>query len=256
MIPPGAPITTLVVDYGGVLTNPLLETYQSFAEDTGIPLETIAAAFAAATERHGATPMADLETGAISEEAMVARIAAELPPEVKGAGSAAELLGGRPFGELWFRGRTANPEMVALLRVVRATGRPVALLTNNVLEWRPRWRATLPVDELFDLVVDSSEEGVRKPDPEIYRRLLTRLGADPGRCLFVDDTAENLGPAAELGMHTLLFHNSAQAVKDVAVRLDLDPAAVEAALHAQADPQTGPQAGPPQAPKDPKESGR
>ncbi|WP_243740758.1 HAD family phosphatase [Streptomyces sp. 8K308] len=210
-------ITTLVCDYGGVLTNPLLETYQAFADRTGIPLETIAAAFAAATRRHGATPMGDLEIAAITEAQMVRRVTDEMPPET------ADLLEGRSFGELWFLGRHANEELVTFLRTVREDGRRVALLTNNVREWEPRWRATLPVDELFDLVVDSSVERVRKPDPEIYRRLLARLDTEPSSCLFVDDTEENLLPARELGMHTVLFDNTSQAVKEIAALLGLDP---------------------------------
>ncbi|WP_129838230.1 HAD family phosphatase [Streptomyces sp. RFCAC02] len=209
-------IDTLVVDYGGVLTNPLGETYQLFANRVGVPLETIVTAFLRATERYGATPMADLETGAITEAEMIGRVTAELPP---GTG---DILAGRPFGELWFRGRHANDDLVAYLHAVRAAGVRVALLTNNVREWRPRWRATLPVDELFDLVVDSSEEGVRKPDPEIYHRLLTRLNVAPDRCVFLDDTEENLVPARELGMHTVAFSTTAQAVKDVGTLLDLD----------------------------------
>lgn len=209
-------ITTLVVDYGGVLTNPLGETYQLFASRVGIPLETIVTAFMAATERHGATPMADLETGAITEAEMVGRITAEMPP---GTG---DILGGRPFGELWFLGRHANEELVDFLRAVRAAGFRVALLTNNVREWSARWRATLPVDELFDVVVDSSEEGVRKPDAEIYHRLLARLGADAEECVFLDDTEENLTAARELGMHAVLFSTTGQAVKDVGGLLELD----------------------------------
>ncbi|WP_461033121.1 HAD family hydrolase [Streptomyces mayteni] len=209
-------ITTLVCDYGGVLTNPLLETYQAFADRTGIPLETIATAFAAATRRYGVTPMADLETAAITEEQMVRRVVAEMPIEAVGR------LEGRSFGELWFLGRHANEQLVTFLRTVREDGRRVALLTNNAREWEPRWRATLPVDELFDLVVDSSVERIRKPDPEIYRRLLERLGAEPSSCLFVDDTEENLVPARELGMHTVHFDHTSQAVKEIAALLGLD----------------------------------
>jgi putative hydrolase of the HAD superfamily len=229
--PATTPVTTLVCDYGGVLTNPLLETYQAFADRTGIPLEAIATAFAAATERYGATPMADLEVAAITEAEMVERIAAEMP-EV----SSAELLGGRPFGELWFLGRRVNEELVAFVRTVRAAGLRVALLTNNVVEWGPRWRATLPADELFDVIVDSSEEKVRKPDPEIYHRLLVRLDAAPETCVLLDDTDENLVAARELGMRTVLFDSTDQAIKDIRAVLGLeDPA----------QPLTGPAAGDP-----------
>jgi putative hydrolase of the HAD superfamily len=208
-----AAVDTIVVDYGGVLTNPLVETFAAFAELAGIDAGDLAQAFLAATERHGETPMAALETGAISERRMVDRILAELPP---GAGQV--LADGGSFGELWFRGRRPNEPFLAFLRALRRDGHRLALLTNNVREWEPLWRAQVPV-ELFDVVVDSHREGVRKPDPEIYRILLDRLGTPAKRCLFVDDTEENCRAAAGLGMRTVLFADTASAVREISALL-------------------------------------
>ena len=56
---------------------------------------------------------------------------------------------------------------------LRAAGYRMALLTNNVREWELRWRALAPIDEIFELVVDSAFVGVRKPDPEIYELTVT-----------------------------------------------------------------------------------
>ncbi|RMI41147.1 HAD family phosphatase [Streptomyces triticirhizae] len=203
------PFTTVVVDYGGVLTNPLSETFDAFARQVGISSDALATAFLAATERHGQTPMAALEVGAITERQMVERVAAELPP---GDDEALAVLGERPFGELWFAGRTPNEPFLLFLRKIAAEGHRLALLTNNVREWRPRWRAQLPVDELFSVVVDSHEEGVRKPDPRIYRILLERLGASPQECLFVDDTKENCDAAESLGIRSVLFTDTDSAI--------------------------------------------
>ncbi|UUU23964.1 HAD family hydrolase [Streptomyces sp. DSM 40750] len=202
-----AHITTVVVDYGGVLTNPLNETFAAFATAVGVPLTDLQDAFARATARHGRSPMADLETGRCTESEMVERVLAELP-----GGRGRDLLGGRDFGELWFRARTVNEEMVAFVRSLRQDGYRTALLTNNVAEWGPRWRAQLPVDELFDVVVDSSAEGVRKPDPEIYRRLLERLPAAPHECMFVDDLEENCSTASDLGMFAVPFITTDEAI--------------------------------------------
>ncbi|MGI5195709.1 HAD family hydrolase [Streptomyces sp. CA-288835] len=207
-------VDTVVVDYGGVLTNPLVETFAAFAELAGIEAGDLAQAFLAATERHGETPMAALETGAITERQMVDRILAELPEE---AGRI--LAGGHSFGELWFRGRRPNEPFLAFLRALRRDGYRLALLTNNVREWEPLWRAQLPVDELFDVVVDSHREGVRKPDPAIYRILLDRLGTTPQRCLFVDDTEENCKAAAELGIRAVRFADTASAVREISALL-------------------------------------
>ncbi|GLF95620.1 HAD family hydrolase [Streptomyces yaizuensis] len=220
-------VDTVVVDYGGVLTNPLAETFTAFARLAGIDPGDLAGAFAAATERYGTTPMAALETGEITERQMADRIL-ELLPE----GSGRILDGGRSFGELWFRGRHANAPFVGHLRALRARGLRLALLTNNVREWEPLWRAQLPVDELFDVVVDSHREGVRKPDPEIYRILLERLAAEPRSVLFVDDTEENCAAATALGIRSVLFTDTASAIDaiDAVLAGPAAPAPVPAAL--------------------------
>ncbi|MGW0579825.1 HAD-IA family hydrolase, partial [Streptomyces sp. NPDC002920] len=95
-------------------------------------------------------------------------------------------------------------------------GYRLALLTNNVREWEPLWRAQLPVDELFDVVVDSHREGVRKPDPAVYRILLDRLGGIAARrCMFVDDTDENCRAAAGLGFRAVRFADTDSAIREI-----------------------------------------
>jgi putative hydrolase of the HAD superfamily len=90
-------------------------------------------------------------------------------------------------------------------RELLADGVPIALLTNNVKEWGDHWRATFPVDELFEIVVDSSDVGMRKPDARIYLLTCERLGVAPEACVFVDDNAENVAAARALGMETVHF---------------------------------------------------
>ena len=72
----------------------------------------------------------------------------------------------------------------------------MGLLTNNIREWEPLWRTMLPVDEIFEVVVDSGFVGCRKPDREIYDLTLERLG-DPAaeECLFIDDIDVNCDTA-------------------------------------------------------------
>lgn len=96
-----------------------------------------------------------------------------------------------------------RPEMVSLARELQANGIANAIITNNVKEFAEGWKRMIPL-ELFDQVIDSSHEGVRKPDPAIYRLALGRMGdPDPGRTLFLDDFAGNLAPAAELGIQVI-----------------------------------------------------
>ncbi|MCY0934580.1 HAD family hydrolase [Streptomyces sp. H34-S4] len=203
-------ITTVVVDYGGVLTNPLQETFAAFAKAVNVPFPELQAAFARAAQRYGGNPMADLETASCTEREMVERVLAELPGRTY-----ADLLGDREFGEVWFRARTVNEPLVRFLRELRRNGYRTALLTNNVVEWGPRWRAQLPLDELFDTVVDSSAEGVRKPEPLIYRRLLERLPAAAHECLFLDDLDENCRAASDLGMLAVHFTTTDEAIDQI-----------------------------------------
>ena len=90
--------------------------------------------------------------------------------------------------------------MVTHLRELRAEGYRTAIVTNNLREFRPHWEKMIPVAELFDDIVDSSFEGVRKPDPRIYRLARDRLGAVAERTVFLDDFGPNVAAARELGM--------------------------------------------------------
>jgi epoxide hydrolase-like predicted phosphatase len=91
------------------------------------------------------------------------------------------------------------------VRAVRDRGVRTAIVTNNIREYGDAWRTLVPVDELFDVVVDSSVEGIRKPDPRIFAVTLERLGvADPTHVVFLDDFDGNVAAARALGMHTIL----------------------------------------------------
>jgi putative hydrolase of the HAD superfamily len=95
--------------------------------------------------------------------------------------------------------------MVERARRLRSAGVRTALVTNNAREFREGWRSLVPADELFEHVVDSSEVGVRKPDPEIFRIALRRLGDPaPRRTLFLDDFEGNVTAARSLGIRALL----------------------------------------------------
>jgi epoxide hydrolase-like predicted phosphatase len=101
--------------------------------------------------------------------------------------------------------RRVSDAMIASARRARAAGARTAMLTNNIAEARDLWRGLLPVDELFDLVVDSSEVGMRKPDPLVFRHTLERLGlTDPGRVAFLDDYPGNVRAAESVGMIGIL----------------------------------------------------
>ena len=112
--------------------------------------------------------------------------------------------------------------MIELMREIKASGRRMALLTNNVREWEPLWRSMLPVDEIFELVVDSAFVEMRKPDPPIYELTIARLaGTTAEQCLFVDDVEVNIDAARALGMHAVHFRANEQAIPEIRKTLGL-----------------------------------
>ena len=98
-----------------------------------------------------------------------------------------------------------HDDVIEHIRLLRADGYRTALVTNNVREGASAWRAMIPVDELFDVVVDSSAVGMRKPNPAIYAHTLDLLGGvAPERAVFLDDVEGNLAGARLMGLHTIL----------------------------------------------------
>lgn len=97
---------------------------------------------------------------------------------------------------------------VSKVRELNETGIRQAIVTNNAKEFGDMWRQLIPVDELFDAVIDSSAVGMRKPDPRIYQLALDRLGvSSPETSAFLDDFEPNVVAARQLGMHGILVEN-------------------------------------------------
>jgi putative hydrolase of the HAD superfamily len=197
----------LICDFGGVLTTPLQAGFLAYQEESGVSLEALGTAMARATEEHGDHPLFMLERGEIPEAEFGARLERHL-----GARFDASRL-----RTLFFERLEPNNPMIDLVRELRGDGIRAALLTNNVREWEPLWRAKLPeIDELFEVVVDSAFVGVRKPDPAIYSLTLERLGGVAAeRCVFVDDLEVNCETARELGMAAVRFEHADQAIPEI-----------------------------------------
>jgi putative hydrolase of the HAD superfamily len=109
--------------------------------------------------------------------------------------------------------------LIDYMRELRGRGYKLAICTNNVREWEPLWRAMLPVDEIFDVVVDSAFVGSRKPETRIYELTLQRLGVGAGSALLIDDIEINCAAARELGMHTVWFRETEQAIEETEAAL-------------------------------------
>ena len=201
-------IRAFISDFGGVLTTPLSRGFLAYQEEAGVSLEDLGLAMARATEAHGDHPLFVLERGEITE----AEFARRLEEHLDGRFDLGRLR------ELYFERLEPNEQMIGHVAGLRARGLRTALLTNNVREWAPLWRAKLPeLEEIFDVVVDSAFVGLRKPEPEIYELTLDRLGhglrAD--ECLFLDDLEVNCAAARGLGMTAVRFESAEQAIAEV-----------------------------------------
>ncbi len=207
------PVEAVVCDFGGVLTTPLLNGFLAFQERSGVSLETLGAAMGAVAERNGANPLFELETGRLSEADFLGAIGAELS-EREGRTVSME-----QFGRLYFEHLHPNEAMIEYVASLKHRGYELALCTNNVREWESLWRAMLPVEEIFDVVVDSAFVGMRKPDPEIYELTLERLGKPAEVTIFIDDFEINCETARRLGMRAVCFSSAEQAIAEIEAAL-------------------------------------
>jgi putative hydrolase of the HAD superfamily len=206
---PGGRIEAVISDFGGVLTSPLIQSFMAFQDRTGITTEALGKGMQAATEANGDNPLFEMERGEITEVAFLEKLTDGLEP----------LLGHRPelhrFKEIYFEALEPNPTMIELMRELKGSGYRMAMLTNNVQEWEPLWRPMLPVDEIFETVVDSGFVGCRKPESKIYEITLDRLGLPAESCLFVDDVLVNCEGAEKAGMAAVHFQDNEQAIAGV-----------------------------------------
>jgi putative hydrolase of the HAD superfamily len=209
-------LTTVISDFGGVLTTPLVQSFAAVQDQTGIPFEELGKAMAEVERTEGRHPLYELEKGELSEADFLAKVGDALEP----------LLGHPPelhrFREIYFDALHPNEPMIELMREAKGRDFRMGLLTNNVREWEPLWRSMLPVDEIFEEVVDSGFVGLRKPDREIYDLMLERMGNPPAaECLFVDDADVNCEAARELGMTAVHYRHNDQAIPEIREALDL-----------------------------------
>ena len=208
-----SPITAVISDFGGVLTSPLIDSFLAFQESTGVAFEDLGLAMAAVAGRNGAHPLFELETGRLTEAKFLADLGAELSTRL---GREVHLHG---FGEQYFAGLHPNQPVIDYMRELGRRGYRLAICTNNVREWEPLWRAKLPVDEIFDVVVDSAFVGARKPERRIYEITLDRLGVPAEQALLIDDIELNCTAAQELGLSAVWFRGTEQAIADVEAAL-------------------------------------
>lgn len=187
----------MLFDFGGVFTPSPFDAVESAADEIGLPPDRLVSLVFGPYDQDTDHPWHRLERG-------------EIPiGEARDTIMEAARDSGHEFDpiQLLVRMGGGAPRQVLIDRVaaLRDEGYATALVTNNVVEFREHWRKLIPVDALFDAVVDSSEVGVRKPDPAIYHMALEKLGnVAAERAIFLDDYVGNIDAATALGLSGVL----------------------------------------------------
>jgi putative hydrolase of the HAD superfamily len=189
----------LLVDYGGVLTSPISASFAEFCLATGVSPERLRLVLAVAYrgdpgDGELSEGLEDLvpavETGRMSVEEFNDRLAAILSEGL------ARPVEGIDLTTRLFGGAAKDERMIDVVRTARINGIRTALVSNTWgIRETPPW-----YDDVFDAVLLSGQEGLRKPEPEIFRLAARRVGAQPTACVFVDDIAANVEGARAVGM--------------------------------------------------------
>jgi epoxide hydrolase-like predicted phosphatase len=209
-------IEAVIFDYGGVLSTTPFAGIAEFERKMGYPPKSLAQLlFGRGASPQGPTeaiPDHDwhlLETGRMTldefHERLVGRSEAALGRPLD-LGIYAQFLRELGVGVHWM--------MVHRVRELRAEGYRTAILTNNVKEWGDYWKTSIPMDE-FDLVIDSCEVGLRKPDPEIFRLTCRHLDVAPEAAVFLDDTRGHVEAARSIGLHAVLVRDPWEALAEL-----------------------------------------
>ncbi len=188
----------LLVDYGGVLTTSLFDSFGAFCTVEGLDPQTLAHSFR--TDRNARELLIGLETGAIDEDDFEPQLAAILGVQAPG------------LIDRMFAGSGPEKVMLAAVLGARQNGIRTGLISNS---WGTRRYDREQLSQLFDGIVISGDEGMRKPAPEMYALGAERIGLPPDRCVYVDDLSFNLEPARELGMATVHHVDADETVSEL-----------------------------------------
>ena len=188
----------LLVDYGGVLTSSLFDSFNAFCTAEGLEPGAVMKRFAA--DRETRDLLIDLECGRIAPEMFEERLAGHLDVEAGG------------LIERMFAGSRPDEPMRAAVRAARAEGIRTGLISNSWVE--DHYEPSM-LEALFDGIVISGREGMRKPAPQMYELGAQRIGLPPEACVYVDDLPFNLPPAEELGMATVHHVESARTIAEL-----------------------------------------
>lgn len=213
------PLTTVIFDFGGVITSSPFEAFNRMEAERGLPRDSVRRINATNPDSNAWARFERAEIDAGTFDRLFAEEARALSVDLDGASVIACLSG------------DIRPAMVAMLDRLKAEGYMLGCITNNVRAGRgagmaasdERAEAMAAILARFDHVIESSKAGVRKPDPRIYIMMCEALRVDPGQCVYLDDLGINCKPAAALGMAAIKVTGEEQALADLKEVLGLEP---------------------------------
>jgi epoxide hydrolase-like predicted phosphatase len=184
----------LLVDFGGVLTTDVFESFREFCEAEGLDPEAVKRLFR--TDPRALRELRRLEVGELTEQDFAQRFAPLLGIEDT-----------EGLVDRLFAGMRPDDAMIGAVRRARGQGVRTGLVSNS---WGAGRYDRDSFPELFDGVVISGEVGLHKPQPEIFRLGAERIGLPPEECVFVDDLRENCAGAEAVGMTAVLHRGAAR----------------------------------------------
>jgi putative hydrolase of the HAD superfamily len=190
----------LLVDFGGVLTTNVFQSFREFCAKEGLEPNTVKEMFRARGE--GLALLRQLERGELTVEEFEPLFAAELGLADRSEGLVERL----------FAGVGPDDRMADAVRSAKAAGISTGLISNS---WGQTTYDQELIEELFDVSVISGDVGVNKPEPEIFRLGAERLGVAPEDCVFVDDLRENCEGAEAVGMKTILHRGADSTIPEM-----------------------------------------
>jgi len=207
----------VIFDFGGVITASPFEAFNRLEAERGLPQDFVRKLNATNPDSNAWALFERAEIDAARFDALFAAEARAAGHELDGASVLAVLSG------------SIRPAMVTALDRLKEAGYRLACITNNVPAGHGAGMARSgdshdayeQVFDLFEVIIDSSAVGMRKPDPRIYRMMTEALGVAPSDCVFLDDLGINLKPARELGMRTIKVGDPAVALAELSGHLGL-----------------------------------
>jgi putative hydrolase of the HAD superfamily len=207
----------VITDWGGVMTNPIIETVSAWLTADGVDPASYRAVMRqwvaeAYESEQGVNPIHALERGESSyaefEQALASQLVLLDGSPVPGEGLLARM----------FAGTVLDETMVGLFRRLHADGVPTGLLSNS---WGAGDYPRELFPDLFDAVVISGEIGMRKPEARIFQHAAGLLGLDPRECVFIDDIQANITAAERTGFTAILHTDATETAARVAELLRL-----------------------------------